>query len=679
MNKDWKKLAAATYPDADVEKAFLDQAYVFIQNKATPLMRDPYKLGFEIVFKNDGNTKMVGIFVFRVNQELLYAPVFFLNGSVSGTDLLYRHGDKRFVCLTNEWCQYILSLESYKEGAPLERDLNEGNKGLNLQDLIMPSGHMSKYSSYKEITDLNEDLPTGKDILGEFEKKSEAQVKKGSFIKDFIMEDGGYNAVDIITKTASENPNFAQALIDNVGLDNAMPQELNDEIRNTKHTFSGLAFKKGFTGKAAKHGFEIIDNRKNLVKKVYKNEGMKDKSAPVSDRYMRYFNNVVTLLHEDGTSSSHKAASLGNSDDSILLFSEDGWDKKAMSDLYIIDEEKSSEDFEPPKTKQLEINSWYTEESFSESGKPAGLREPFLVEEELESLSEGISRFRAKTASGDETTIYHNGEREYIPCGKRSPINCADDMIFKDLIKAAGMEEVKVEPRGNYFIVSSRKGITPELSKVGSVAYLMAELDMDEKSSFEVMDKAASGRVKYYYDPVVLEKQATMRMQNIPEFYAGFDDTFGVPTENPEQTTVVADVNNPEAPNPRVGDRMKFDGPQGLESHTPETLTQMAQETGDSSLFEHGLVGSLVNTFDSTIMIDKYLVSLEDGLDKLGRILFLFYWKPNDFSQLYGSDDQASLENKLLSNFKSFGDLVLELLKKTQNSTKGINLAGHND
>ena len=58
MNKDWKKLAAATYPDADVEKAFLDQAYVFIQNKATPLMRDPYKLGFEIVFKNDGEDKI---------------------------------------------------------------------------------------------------------------------------------------------------------------------------------------------------------------------------------------------------------------------------------------------------------------------------------------------------------------------------------------------------------------------------------------------------------------------------------------------------------------------------------------------------------------------------------------------------------------------------------------------
>jgi hypothetical protein len=53
-------------------------------------------------------------------------------------------------------------------------------------------------------------------------------------------------------------------------------------------------------------------------------------------------------------------------------------------------------------------------------------------------------------------------------------------------------------------------------------------------------------------------------------------------------------------------------------------------------------------------------------------MIFLFYWKPEDFSDLYGSDDQSSLENLLLSNFKSFGELVLELLKKTQSYTESV-------
>ena len=43
IESDWKKHAAQVHSDQDVEKAFLDQAYMFIQNKATPLMQDPYR------------------------------------------------------------------------------------------------------------------------------------------------------------------------------------------------------------------------------------------------------------------------------------------------------------------------------------------------------------------------------------------------------------------------------------------------------------------------------------------------------------------------------------------------------------------------------------------------------------------------------------------------------------
>jgi hypothetical protein len=89
------------------------------------------------------------------------------------------------------------------------------------------------------------------------------------------------------------------------------------------------------------------------------------------------------------------------------------------------------------------------------------------------------------------------------------------------------------------------------------------------------------------------------------------------------------------------------------------------------NLFEHGVVGALVDTYDSMAMVDKYLPAMEQALDHIGRILFLYYWKPEDFAQAYGSDDQSQLENKLLSNFKSFGDLVLELLQKSKATQEG--------
>jgi hypothetical protein len=49
----------------------------------------------------------------------------------------------------------------------------------------------------------------------------------------------------------------------------------------------------------------------------------------------------------------------------------------------------------------------------------------------------------------------------------------------------------------------------------------------------------------------------------------------------------------------------------------------------------------------------------------MGRLIFMLLWKPKDFSKMFGDDDLASLENKLLGVFDASGDLVLELLQST--------------
>ena len=103
---------------------------------------------------------------------------------------------------------------------------------------------------------------------------------------------------------------------------------------------------------------------------------------------------------------------------------------------------------------------------------------------------------------------------------------------------------------------------------------------------------------------------------------------------------------------------------------TPVQLYEMSKNKGVGSLFEHGVVGELLKTYDASSMIQSYVDDLELALDRLGRILFLFYWKPEDFSKAYGSDDQSSMENELVSNFRSLGALALELRKKNNNGTQ---------
>ena len=53
------------------------------------------------------------------------------------------------------------------------------------------------------------------------------------------------------------------------------------------------------------------------------------------------------------------------------------------------------------------------------------------------------------------------------------------------------------------------------------------------------------------------------------------------------------------------------------------------------------------------------------ALDRLGRILFIFYWKNEDFAERYGEEDLAEMEDMLRGVFKSYGDLVLKLKEKS--------------
>lgn len=115
-HNDWRKQAAMTaVSDLDVEKAFSDQASGFVENKLGPLMKDKHRVGFEIVKKNDENTRMVGVFAFKVSKNLLFAPVFFINGDIKGP-LLYRCDTKTFVPATKDWATYLIEALERTEG-----------------------------------------------------------------------------------------------------------------------------------------------------------------------------------------------------------------------------------------------------------------------------------------------------------------------------------------------------------------------------------------------------------------------------------------------------------------------------------------------------------------------------------------------------------------------------------
>jgi len=97
-------------------------------------------------------------------------------------------------------------------------------------------------------------------------------------------------------------------------------------------------------------------------------------------------------------------------------------------------------------------------------------------------------------------------------------------------------------------------------------------------------------------------------------------------------------------------------------------LAGQAAQAGQKQIFDHAAIGGLARVYDAGSVVDSYIPQLMQSLDRVGRILFLFYWKNEEFADRYGTEDLAEMEDTLRGVFKSFGDLVLQLREKTIDS-----------
>ena len=96
-----------TSTDSNFEKTFSDLAFARLRDKAPTLL--DYLIGFQLIDKNEDETHAVGVFGFKVGNEWVYAPVFFINGELKGHELLYIKSQDAFVPMTEEWTNYILN------------------------------------------------------------------------------------------------------------------------------------------------------------------------------------------------------------------------------------------------------------------------------------------------------------------------------------------------------------------------------------------------------------------------------------------------------------------------------------------------------------------------------------------------------------------------------------------
>ena len=179
--------------DSNFEIKFSQLADARLQEMVPSL--NPFKVGFQLIEKNEDSTKGIGVMAFLVNNTWVYIPAFFLSGKLKLPCIYIKNYDIR-VPLNDSWVSYIKSneLESFGELVPtnyvktdsakadllniIGKQASEKNDFLNAEEIK----NMLSFNSFAD-TSLTEDLK---------------ELDKESFIKladEMVNNDDFANAI----------------------------------------------------------------------------------------------------------------------------------------------------------------------------------------------------------------------------------------------------------------------------------------------------------------------------------------------------------------------------------------------------------------------------------------------------------------------------------------------------
>lgn len=274
-----------------------------------------------------------------------------------------------------------------------------------------------------------------------------------------------------------------------------------------------------------------------------------------------------------------------------------------------------------------------------------------------------------KCAPGEDDQAAADGQ-DACGCGESKnpplmPGNLADAQL--SLMQKLG--SVTVYHNGTAVEIHSPKKqlIEKELSEKQALASLVARHGLREEAARTLLANAKSRRkfachVKYadpYGGPMMIQNAPTAPADPGPVMggetimgtsiptQLGID--VGVPVPGMSASQTDRNVYNPNTQFDQVAVKQVMD----------------AAQTGQREVFDTAMIGTMLRAVRDDGLVDRYMGELTKGLDKLGRILFMFYWHGDRFAERYGKADMPELEDSLRNAFEMLGDVILFLKQKT--------------
>ena len=200
------------------------------------------------------------------------------------------------------------------------------------------------------------------------------------------------------------------------------------------------------------------------------------------------------------------------------------------------------------------------------------------------------------------------------------------------------------------------------MSKKAALFHLIRDHGLREKVAKKILRESerfggARYRIKYAQPyETLMGPGAPSQLPQSPQT----DETFGgVNTVGPISELQPVDDMSAQLTDPSIYD------PMSPPDQGTMQVAQQAAQSGQQDVFDTALIGSMLKSVRQDSLVDKHLGDLMKALDRLGRILFMFYWHNEEFEERYGKQDLPELEDTLRNSFEILGDLVLFLKQKT--------------
>lgn len=774
--------------DTSFEQSFSNLAHAYLRDKAPTLL--DHELGFQLVDRNQENTKAVGVFAFKVGSQRLFAPVFFLKGDLKGHELLYMRNQDMFVPLKENWLNYILNRKPNILGTGVARQTSR--MGVRPPDLNRLSQSPYKFASVAVGPTIAPFMPCYGHLattdfgaaVNDYASHCRDRLDLGHFLKQASLP-----ALGAVVTMFKQRPAIAEAFDrwHGIGLLSQAIKEAKARLdthsilddpyapvnRNRPRIITGSILKTaadGDNGPDYRQKIKIVTWDSSQVDKLPEGLDEEDQekllkdhvlikdhragdevSVPLNIQVEQRLSNptetgifqVLVKMHDfekclvvvdphgpDGRKNlllvirldessrnwgnfAPKTIWVAGQDESLLPGSEESWDTwfDSLPDTTTLPGTEDSDDRYilvgprrnatcPFKIKREIGNSLGTksyEVHFSTDTYPWRPR-GVCSSQSVDMYDPWADGERLHLDAKDGTDLRSTNGDVYIPKGykvlKLQPTRADAEAKESDGGVCCGSpadnahsDTPPVQP-GNLLdatlhVMQKTAALRIDYDGVGysvnrgnslrpndAVIHLVRDHGLREDAGRHLLKQAAElhrhgqafeCRVKYA-SPFLTDGGPTAPGYYDDQMYSGHNP---MGWDGPTQQSYGEDIPIPEMSANNTDRNIYNVNPNNMPEPMDVNGVNQAMQSGQREVFDTAMIGSMLKAVRDDTMIDRYLPDLIKGVDRLGRILFMFYWHQDKFAERYGKQDMPELEDSLRNAFEMNGDVVLFLKQKT--------------